>query len=166
MHLSTRGRYAVMAMIDLAVLQTQHQQEDNAKPVTLAEIAERQNLSLSYLEQLFAKLRRSGLVSSVRGPGGGYMLQASENETWLGDIIAAVDEDIDLTRCGGCGGEAGDENNRGCVKGSRCNAHNIWVALSRHMMGFLASVSVGMVLRGEFDLDGALPQGAKVSISA
>ena len=96
MQLSTRGRYAVMALLDLAFLQY----ERGEKPVKLSEIAARQHISLSYLEQLFSQLRRGGMVASVRGPGGGYILARSEGETWLADIIRAVDEPIDVTRCG------------------------------------------------------------------
>src|SRR3974390_1727039 len=92
MRLSTKGRYAVMAMVDLA-------QQANGNPVSLAEIAERQEISLSYLEQLFALLRKSGLIKSVRGPGGGYLLARGRNETRIADIILAVDEPIRATRC-------------------------------------------------------------------
>ena len=104
MRLSTKGRYAVMAMADLA----RHSRE---RAVSLAEIATRQEISLSYLEQLFARLRRGGLVKSVRGPGGGYRLARDASETWIADIVLAVDEPLRATRCAGMGSP------RGCMIG-------------------------------------------------
>jgi Rrf2 family iron-sulfur cluster assembly transcriptional regulator len=129
MRLSTKGRYAVMAMVDLA-------RHSGGNPVCLAEIAERQEISLSYLEQLFAKLRRGGLVTSVRGPGGGYLLAHARSETRIADIILAVDEPIRATRCtpgapGGCRG------NR-----SRCLTHDLWEELSNQIHLYLSSVSL------------------------
>ena len=160
MHLSTKGRYAVMAMIDLAELASD-------KPVKLADIAERQDLSLSYLEQLFAKLRRAELVKSIRGPGGGYALNHNTDSTYLGDIIAAVEESIDLTRCGGACDTDQPLKGNGCVKGEKCNAHNIWVGLSNHMMDYLAGISVGMILRGEYSvapLAVGMPQKVEIHV--
>jgi Rrf2 family iron-sulfur cluster assembly transcriptional regulator len=134
MRLSTKGRYAVMAMADLAA------HEGGARPVSLAEIAKRQEISLSYLEQLFAKLRRGGLVKSVRGPGGGYRLSRPSPEVRIADIIMAVDEPITATRCRqgsakGCTGTAG-----------RCVTHDLWEELGRHIHVFLASVSLADVI--------------------
>ena len=132
MKLSTKGRYAVMAMVDLA-------RHGNGRPVSLAEIAERQEISLSYLEQLFAKLRRSGLVRSVRGPGGGYLLAHDQDETRICDIIVAVDEPIHAVRCtpGAALGCRGDR--------SRCLTHDLWEELSNQIRLYLSSVSLGDV---------------------
>jgi Rrf2 family iron-sulfur cluster assembly transcriptional regulator len=130
--LSTKGRYAVMAMVDLA-------QHGDGSPVSLAEIAERQEISLCYLEQLFAKLRRGGLVKSVRGPGGGYLLAHGRDETRIADIIAAVDEPIRAVRCtpGSAVGCRGDR--------SRCLTHDLWEELSNQIHLYLSSVSLGDV---------------------
>lgn len=132
MKLSTKGRYAVMAMVDLA-------QHGCGAPVSLAEIAERQEISLSYLEQLFAKLRRGGLVTSVRGPGGGYLLAHNRDETRIADIILAVDEPIHAVRCtpGAAIGCRGDR--------SRCLTHDLWEELSNQIRLYLSSVSLGDV---------------------
>jgi Rrf2 family transcriptional regulator, iron-sulfur cluster assembly transcription factor len=132
MRLSTKGRYAVMAMVDLA-------QHGHGGPVSLAEIAERQEISLSYLEQLFAKLRRSGLVRSVRGPGGGYLLAHPRDETRIADIILAVDEPMHAVRCspGAAIGCRGDR--------SRCLTHDLWEELSNQIHLYLSSVSLGDV---------------------
>jgi Rrf2 family iron-sulfur cluster assembly transcriptional regulator len=132
MKLSTRGRYAVMAMVDLA-------RHSDGRPVSLAEIAERQEISLSYLEQLFAKLRRRGLVKSVRGPGGGYLLAHHRDQTRISDIIVAVDEPIQAVRCkpGATLGCRGDR--------SRCLTHDLWEELSNQIHLYLSSVSLGDV---------------------
>lgn len=134
MKLSTRGRYAVMAMADLARVQMD-------KPVTLADIATRQEISLSYLEQLFAQLRRAGLVTSMRGPGGGYRLANQAALTRISDIIMAVDEPVNVTRC--------DPNTSvGCTsKGTRCLTHDLWDELSRQINLFLSSVSLEDVIQ-------------------
>ncbi|MBV9861333.1 MAG: Rrf2 family transcriptional regulator [Alphaproteobacteria bacterium] len=132
MKLSTKGRYAVMAMVDLA-------RHSKGSPVSLADIAERQEISLSYLEQLFAKLRRGGLVQSVRGPGGGYMLAHDRDETRIADIILAVDEPIRATRCTP-GAPVGCRGNR-----SRCLTHDLWEELSNQIHLYLSSVSLGDV---------------------
>ncbi len=133
MKLSSRGRYAVMAMADLAGQPTDG-------PVTLADIASRQAISQSYLEQLFAKLRRAGLVNSVRGPGGGYRLAKSADDTRIADIILAVDEPIRATRCEGLIG-------KGCqAGGERCLTHDLWDELGRHIFLFLSGVSLGDVV--------------------
>jgi len=135
MQLSTKGRYAVMALLDLQAIQ---KESKGACPVKLSEIAERQEISLSYLEQLFAQLRRGGLVKSVRGPGGGYLLQNDAAETWLSDVVMAVDEPIKIARC-----KKGEGN---CMSnGSRCNTHHLWSALEDHLNYFLQTVSLEMV---------------------
>jgi Rrf2 family iron-sulfur cluster assembly transcriptional regulator len=129
MRLSTKGRYAVMAMVDLAG-------HSNGAPVSLAEIAERQEISLSYLEQLFAKLRNAGLVRSVRGPGGGYLLRRESRETRIADIILAVDEPIRATRCSP-GAPVGCRGNK-----TRCMTHDLWEELGNQIHLFLSSVSL------------------------
>ena len=126
MRLTTKGRFAVTAMMDLAMRQTRG-------PVTLAAISERQHISLSYLEQLFGKLRRAGLVSSVRGPGGGYNLGTPGSGMSVADIIAAVDEPLDATQC------AGKEN---CLDDRRCMTHDLWASLNAKMYDYLASISL------------------------
>lgn len=148
MNLSTRGRYAIMAMLDLAQL-TQEQGE-NANNITLAMIAERQQISLSYLEQLFAKLRRGGVVASVRGPGGGYRLPRAASQIYLAEIIDAVEEDVDLTRCGLMHDPVGPQKGEGCVYGNKCNSHDVWAALGRHMEQFFRKVNLQMILDGAF----------------
>ena len=134
MRLSTKGRYAVMAMADLAA------HTADQKPVALADIAERQDISLSYLEQLFAKLRRGGLVTSVRGPGGGYRLARTSADLRIADIIMAVDEPIAATRC-----KPG--SSKGCTKtGARCVTHDLWEELGQQIHVFLSSVSLADVV--------------------
>lgn len=131
MRLTTKGRFAVTAMIDLAL-----RQEDG--PVTLSGISTRQEISLSYLEQLFGKLRRHHIVASVRGPGGGYSLARCASDVTVAQIIVAVDEPLDATRCGGkenCH-PASDEG------GGRCMTHELWTTLNRKMVEYLDSVSL------------------------
>ena len=136
MRLSTKGRYAVMAMADLARRQT-----EPCRAVALAEIATRQEISLSYLEQLFARLRRKGLVQSARGPGGGYRLSKTAAETTIADIVHAVDEPIRATRCAAKG--------KGCMlKGERCLTHDLWEHLGDRIEDYLASVSLADVISG------------------
>lgn len=129
MKLSTKGRYAVMAMVDLAAT-------SEGQPIALADIAERQEISLSYLEQLFAKLRRGGLVRSVRGPGGGYLLARAADETRVSDVILAVDEPIRATRCTP-GSPAGCKSNK-----ARCLTHDLWEELGNQIQLYLGSVSL------------------------
>ena len=127
MRLTTKGRFAVTAMIDLALRQ-------NNGPVTLAAISQRQQISLSYLEQLFGKLRRQNLVESTRGPGGGYTLGRKALDISVADIILSVDEPIDATHCAGkenCLGESG-----------RCMTHELWTSLNQRMIDFLGSVNL------------------------
>ncbi len=126
MKLSTKGRYAVTAMMDLAL-------HDRQGPVTLADISQTQGISLSYLEQLFAKLRRAGLVEGVRGPGGGYRLAKMPSQITVAKIITAVDESVDVTRCGG----EGD-----CQDGERCLTHELWNELSERLYEFLDGISL------------------------
>jgi Rrf2 family iron-sulfur cluster assembly transcriptional regulator len=127
MRLTTKGRFAVTAMIDVAMHGTKG-------PVTLAGVSDRQKISLSYLEQLFGKLRRAGLVESVRGPGGGYHLARPADSVSVADVILAVDEPIDATKCGG------REN---CQEdGQRCMTHELWSALNQRMVEFLDSVTL------------------------
>jgi Rrf2 family transcriptional regulator, iron-sulfur cluster assembly transcription factor len=144
MQLSTRGRYAVMAMVDLATQQTIGCE---CGPVCLAEIAARQQLSLSYLEQLFGKLRRAGLVGSARGPGGGYRLARSSAVITIADIVAAVDEPIHATRChGGTGGCTASPGFFGA--GERCQTHDLWYELGRQIALFLGGVTLADVVNG------------------
>ncbi len=140
MRLSTKGRYAVMAMADLAGNAASPQSPGEPRPVALADIAARQDISLSYLEQLFAKLRRGGLVTSVRGPGGGYRLSRPSGELRIADIILAVDEPIAATRC-----KTG--STKGCTKtGARCVTHDLWEELGQQIHIFLSSVSLADVV--------------------
>ena len=126
MRLTTKGRFAVTAMIDLAM-------RDHSGPVTLAGISQRQKISLSYLEQLFGKLRRHELVASTRGPGGGYTVGRPAREITVADIIFAVDEPLDATQCGG------KEN---CLDDQRCMTHDLWTNLNARMVEYLDSVSL------------------------
>ena len=129
MKLSTKGRYAVMAMVDLA-------KQSTGSPIALADVADRQEISLSYLEQLFGKLRRGGLVKSVRGPGGGYLLSRAPDDIRISDIILAVDEPIQTTRCSP-GSPAGCKANK-----SRCLTHDLWEELGHHIYLYLSSTSL------------------------
>lgn len=126
MRLTTKGRYAVTAMLDLAI-------HAHREPVSLADISERQSISISYLEQLFAKLRKRGLVSSVRGPGGGYQLARNGAEIFIAQIIEAVDESLNTTRCNGQGD---------CQDGMMCLTHELWMDLSHQIHTFLANISL------------------------
>jgi Rrf2 family iron-sulfur cluster assembly transcriptional regulator len=124
--LTTKGRYAVTAMLDLALHQGQG-------PITLADIAERQGISLSYLEQLFARLRKRTLVSSVRGPGGGYSLGRDAGQIFVAEVITAVDESVDTTRCGGA---------HNCQNNQRCLTHDLWHDLSERIYEYLNRISL------------------------
>ncbi|NBV54177.1 MAG: Rrf2 family transcriptional regulator [Proteobacteria bacterium] len=149
MHLSTRGRYAIMAMLDLAQLAAANRHAGVQKPVTLAMIAERQQISLSYLEQLFAKLRKANVVGSTRGPGGGYVIPRNLHEITLAEIVDAVDEVIDVTRCGDMHNPHGPKKGHGCVYGAKCNAHDLWTSLGKHIEGFMQQTTLQMVLDGK-----------------
>lgn len=139
MRLTTKGRFAVTAMIDLALRQ-------HEGPVTLAGISERQRISLSYLEQLFGKLRRHNLVSSVRGPGGGYCLAQEMDAISVADVIRAVDEVLDATQCGGKGD---------CANNKPCMTHNLWTNLNRKMYDYLGSVSLASLVQEQRSESGA-----------
>jgi len=157
MKLTTKGRFAVTAMLDLALHEaTAHSETklaggmpNNIKPVTLAGISERQNISLSYLEQLFSRLRRQGLVTSVRGPGGGYKLAKNYTDISVAEIINAVDEQIDATQCGG------HEN---CKVEGRCMTHDLWSALNTKILDYLAGVSLADIVESQ-------TSGKKVTIT-
>ncbi len=132
MKLTSKGRYAVTAMLDVAI-------HSATGPVPLADISERQGISLSYLEQLFAKLRKRGLVTSVRGPGGGYRLGLNAGEISVGMVVHAVDESVEATRCSGKGN---------CQGGSRCLTHSLWDDLSKQISDFLNGISLeGLMLK-------------------
>ena len=138
MKLGARARYAVMAMADLAC---RSGELPEGEPVTLCEIAERQEISLAYLEQLFAKLRRGGLVVGARGPGGGYRLAHPASETRISDIVHAVEEPLKVTRCK-------NQSPRGCLSHSRrCLTHDLWEELGRQIEVFLESVTVADVVQ-------------------
>ena len=126
MRLTTKGRFAVTAMIDLALRQ-------HSGPVTLAAISQRQEISLSYLEQLFGKLRRHQLVESTRGPGGGYLIAKELNQISVSEIISAVDEQIDATQCGG---------NENCHDDKRCMTHDLWTSLNVQILQYLSGISL------------------------
>lgn len=163
MRLTSKGRYAVSAMVDL-----NKQQSDG--PVTLAAISERQFISLSYLEQLFRRLRESGLVKSVRGPGGGYLLARSPEEITIADIIRAVNEPVRTTMC--------ENGVRGCHRGNRCDTHQLWESLGLHIYRFLDAVNLQQVCDKDVHLDhvelgdvekylpAPEPQEARVDIAA
>ncbi|WP_100752930.1 Fe-S cluster assembly transcriptional regulator IscR [Vibrio salilacus] len=131
MRLTSKGRYAVTAMLDVAL----HSQQN---PVPLADISERQGISLSYLEQLFSKLRKAGLVTSVRGPGGGYRLGEDASSIAIGTVIAAVDESVDATKCNG---------KADCQGGSRCLTHTLWRDLSSRISDFLNNITLGELMK-------------------
>ena len=134
MRLSTKGRYAVMAMADLA-------KRGEGRAVTLGEIATRQDISLAYLEQLFSRLRKRGLVKSVRGPGGGYRLARAASETAVSEIVTAVDEPLEAVRC--------SSHSTGCMPGgARCLTHDLWDDLGRHIHDYLSSVTLEDVVSG------------------
>ena len=126
MKLSTKGRHAVTAMMELAL-------RHDKGPVTLADISTQQSISISYLEQLFAKLRKGGLVKGVRGPGGGYRLARPASEISIGEIISAVDESVDVTRCGG---------KADCDNGEACLTHELWTELSKRLYDFLDNITL------------------------
>lgn len=131
MKLTTKGRYAVTAILDLALHQGQG-------PITLAQIADRQSISISYLEQLFSRLRRKSLVKSVRGPGGGYILSRGADEIAIAEVITAVDERVDTTLCNGAGN---------CNKNERCLTHDLWHELSERIYDYLNGISLDDLMR-------------------
>jgi len=127
MRLTTKGRYAVTAMLDLAI-------HNDQGPIALADISSRQGISLSYLEQLFARLRKAGLVVSTRGPGGGYTLKRDPRSVAVAEVINAVDETVDTTRCGGT---------VDCQNNQRCLTHDLWTELSERIHSFLNEITLG-----------------------
>lgn len=131
MRLTTKGRYAVTAMLDLAL-------HDDEGPISLADISFRQGISLSYLEQLFSRLRKHGLVASARGPGGGYRLGHSVDDLSVAHIINAVDEPVDATRCGGT---------QNCQDDQRCLTHDLWDDLSQEIYRFLDRTTLGLLVQ-------------------
>lgn len=151
MRLTTKGRYAVTAMLDLAI------HYDNG-PISLADISERQGISLSYLEQLFTKLRRAGLVKSTRGPGGGYSLSRPADQVVVADVITAVDENTDTTRCGGLGN---------CQNDEQCLTHELWVDLSNQIHDFLASISLQQIMsrRGVREVAARQDDGKEIPVT-
>jgi len=141
MRLTTKGRYAVTAMLDLAIHRDQG-------PITLSDISSRQGISLSYLEQLFSKLRRNGLVDSARGPGGGYRLSRAASEIAVAEVITAVDESVDATRC------KGEKN---CQDAHACLTHELWSELSQQILDFLGSITLAQVIdRHERDVEAGI----------
>jgi Rrf2 family iron-sulfur cluster assembly transcriptional regulator len=146
MRLTTKGRYAVTAMLDLAF----HSQ---TRPVTLTDIATRQTISLSYLEQLFARLRKAGMVKGVRGPGGGYTLSRKAREINIADIIEAVDETVDSTKCGG---------KANCHNEEPCLTHDLWMGLSDQIRAYLKQISLGQLLERDLVHEVAVRQGEMV----
>ena len=137
MRLTSKGRYAVTAMLDVAL-------HSNDGPVPLADISERQGISLSYLEQLFSRLRKNGLVASVRGPGGGYLLGKEAATISVGEVITAVDESVDATKCQG---------KEGCQGGERCLTHVLWRDLSERISDFLNNINLAELVNNKEILD-------------
>ncbi len=148
MRLTTKGRYAVTAMLDLALHYDQG-------AVTLAEIARRQSISLSYLEQLFARLRRAGLVDSVRGPGGGYNLARDPSQISIAEVVIAINENIDARRCGG---------NANCNGDDRCLTHQLWEDLSARIYDFLAGITLGTLVSQPDVQELALRQDGRINV--
>lgn len=146
MRLTTKGRYAVTAMLDLSL-------NYGSGSITLADISERQSISLSYLEQLFSKLRKNKLVSSARGPGGGYKLSRPAEEITVFDVISAVDENIDSTACRGKGD---------CRDGKECLSHHLWCSLSEQIQTFLSDITLGQVVA---DYQNSHQDNKKINIS-
>ncbi len=140
MKLTSKGRYAVIAMLDIAIKQAEG-------PITLSMVSERQGISLSYLEQIFAKLKKNGLVLSARGPGGGYRLSRLADDISISDIIGAVNESLDPRKC------AGKEN---CKHGDACLSHDLWHELSKTIANFLTGVSLQQVIDKKYEIKGIL----------
>ncbi len=149
MKLTSKGRYAVTAMLDLAL-------HTESGPVTLAAISLRQSISLSYLEQLFTRLRKHGLVCSTRGPGGGYSLSRPASEIPVAAVVTAVDESVDATRCGGRGD---------CHDGRRCLTHELWTELSDQINVFLSEISLGQLVEQGRAKQAAMKDAAKQGIA-
>jgi Rrf2 family iron-sulfur cluster assembly transcriptional regulator len=137
MRLTTKGRFAVAAMVDLAT-------RGGKAPITLGAISERQGISLSYLEQLFGKLRRNEIVASVRGPGGGYCLARPSSKITIADIVTAVDEPLDATGC---------DNKGDCRNGRPCSTHDLWVGLNETIYTYLAEITLKQIVDGQANSD-------------
>lgn len=138
MRLTTKGRYAVTAMLDLAI-------NHERGPITLADISQRQGISLSYLEQLFSRLRKNGLVDSARGPGGGYRLSRAASEISIASVVIAVDESVDATRCKGTNNCSGED---------RCLTHELWTDLSTQIRDFLSGITLAQIVEKRYPKDG------------
>lgn len=149
MRLTTKGRYAVTAMLDLAI----HYKNG---PITLADISKRQGISLSYLEQLFSRLRKNGLVDSARGPGGGYRLSRNASEICVADVVTAVDEKVDAMRCDGKGN---------CQDNGPCLTHELWCDLSDQILNFLKGIDLEQLVERKGVQDVAVRQDNKLSAS-
>ena len=149
MKLSTKGRHAITAMMELAL-------RHNKGPVTLADISAEQSISVSYLEQLFTRLRKHGLVASTRGPGGGYSLSRSASEIPVSAVVTAVDESVDATRCGGRGD---------CHDGRRCLTHDLWSELSDQIHVFLSEISLGQLVEQGRAKQSAIKDAARQGIA-
>ena len=153
MRLTTKGRFAVTAMLDLALNEVKDSEakgSENSRPVTLAGISERQAISLSYLEQLFSRLRRQGLVTSVRGPGGGYRVAKAHSDISVSNIITAVDELIDATQCGG---------KEDCHDEGRCMTHDLWASLNNKILDYLSGVSLAELVENKRQNDAGKGDG-------
>ena len=174
MRLTTKGRFAVTAMLDLALYE-QAPAAERRLPVTLSAIAERQGISLSYLEQLFGKLRRKNIVDSVRGPGGGYVLASALNAISVADIIAAVDEEVDATMCGGkedchsgeAGGHAMHRIGGGNLPGAvgKCMTHDLWANLNQKVHDYLDSVTLADLVRQTREREAGISRISTISTS-
>lgn len=140
MRLSTRGRYAVMALVEMAAREGRSEGSVNGRPVTLNDIAAAQQLSVAYLEQLFGRLRRAGLVASARGPGGGYRLARPADAIRIAEVVEAADEPIVATRC--------EEGGPGCLGGTRCLTHDLWAELGDQIRLFLGAMTLADVVDG------------------
>ena len=152
MRLTTKGRFAVTAMLDLALNEVS--ESGDSRPVTLAGISERQAISLSYLEQLFSRLRRQGLVTSVRGPGGGYRVAKTHAELSVSNSITAVDELIDATQCGG------QEN---CHDAGRCMTHDLWATLNNKILDYLSGVTLADMVESQHRNNAGLSSNGLIS---
>ncbi|MBR0684095.1 Rrf2 family transcriptional regulator [Roseomonas eburnea] len=155
MRLSTRGRYAVMAMVEMAAREGRAEGCIGGRPVTLNEIAAAQHLSVAYLEQLFGRLRRAGLVASARGPGGGYRLARPAAEIPISAVVEAADEPIVATRC--------EEGGPGCLAGERCVTHDLWAELGDQIRLFLGGLSLADVVEGKVSGRARPPAGREAA---
>ncbi len=146
MQLTTKGRYAVMAILEMATT-------NNKSPIPLNEIASKQNIPISYLEQIFLKLKKAGLVNSIKGPKGGYFIQASLSEIKIAHIIDAVEENIKMTRC-----QLGSQDNRCMPSKAKCNSHYLWCGLTDHIRSYLEAITLADVMSRNKGLFNDLPR--------